>query len=850
MKHLYFLIFLLFTTNSFAQYYTQHYIAPAPWQYWNDANEIVIGTVEPGTTVTVDISKSDGTFITTLTVTENNPVSYRFTGAIATSPKNALNLIENDKGLIIEASHPVMVNLRNIASDTAGSTVANIKGNASLVSFGREGLGIEFRVGYYRTSVQGLDTGSPVYSVMATEDNTTVTLPAATITLDRGQSYLFNAPIGSLVSADKRVVMNTGSYGDIPQTCGGNGEDGTFDQIAPLQSLGIRYLVVRGEGTPATPQQAQQGFGSEQTTIVTTRDNTIITVQNFNPNGTPFGPPFSMNLGVAGDSYTFYHGNGIDLFSSSLITAENPVIVYSGTAVDCETDISTVLPIGGCAGSLNIQTTKFIDYANGNLPYFGFCVIESNTVPVFVNGQNIEVVTGNLRVPIGTTGFYLITFDNTQINNPANLIITSAMPLTTSLVQQGGGFSMSAFFSSFGEAADPPVYAKRNNDCSVTLEAETGYSEYVWYKDEILYETTTRNTLIVTESGSYTVQVRRDCGLSGKSIALDVEVVPCSDLEVIKERTFQDDLDITFTITVTNLNPYFTEPNATVTELLPTGLIYVNSSVSKGTYNNVTGLWNIGSLAPGQSETLVVDCRIGNSGEYINTATAKGDLEDSDMKNNKSSATVDAFVADIDAFKTDGKEMFFTDEYLNYTIRVVNNGPQKALNVEVNDPMPHQTTEMTWEGNGKSGTGDLVDVINSLDVKQEVIYTVKLRVPKDHKGLFTNTVNISSIYIVDPVERCTGCSDTNFPHFEIPKGISPNGDGQNDYLDLSDYFASKLTIYNRYGNAVYTKDDYRNEWHGQDNNGKILPSGTYFYSVFMLNNPYKTGYIQVIREMK
>ena len=356
MKHLYFIILLFFTTSGFAQYYTQHYIAPAPWQYWNNANEIVIGTVEPNTTVTVDISKSDGTFITTLNVTENNPVSYRFTGAIATSTKNALNLIENDKGLIIEATHPVIVNLRNIASDTAGSSVANIKGNASLVSFGREGLGIEFRVGYYRNSVQGLDTGAPIYSVMATEDNTTVNLPAATITLNKGQSYLFNAPIGALVTADKKVVMNTGSYGDIPQTCGGNGEDGTFDQIAPVQSLGLRYLVVRGEGTPPTQQQAQQGFGPEQTTIVTTKDNTIITVQNFNQNGTLFGPPFSINLGVAGDTYTFYHGDGLNLFSSSLITAENPVIVYSGTAVDCETDVSTVLPIGGCAGSLNIQT--------------------------------------------------------------------------------------------------------------------------------------------------------------------------------------------------------------------------------------------------------------------------------------------------------------------------------------------------------------------------------------------------------------------------------------------------------------------------------------------------------------
>src|SRR5690606_7784127 len=118
MKYICFLILLLCSSNSFAQYYTQHYIAPAPWQYCNDANEIVIGTIDPTNPVSVTISKSDGTLITTLTVTANNPVSYRFANAITTTPQNALNAIENDKGLIVEASHPVIVNMRNIASDT------------------------------------------------------------------------------------------------------------------------------------------------------------------------------------------------------------------------------------------------------------------------------------------------------------------------------------------------------------------------------------------------------------------------------------------------------------------------------------------------------------------------------------------------------------------------------------------------------------------------------------------------------------------------------------------------------------------------------------------------------------
>lgn len=852
MKNIYFLFLLLFSSVCFGQYYEQHYIAPAPWQYWNNANEIVIGTIEPNVNVVVQVSKSDGTLVTTLNVTENNPVSYIFTGAFTTTPKNNLNIIENDKGLIIEATHPVMVNVRNIASDAVGSTVANIKGNASLVSFGSEGLGLEFRVGYYRNSVQGLNMGAPVYSVMATEDNTLVYLPASTISLNKGQSYLFNAPMGSLITADKPIVMNTGNYGDTPQICGAagqDGEDGTFDQIAPVQSLGTKYMVVRGEGSVPTIAQSQQGFGSEQTTIVASKNNTIITIQNFNANGTVAGAPLSMFLN-AGDSYTFYHGNGLDLLSSSMITSDQPIIVYSGTAVDCETDISTVLPIGGCSGSLNIQTKKFIDYNNGNLPYYGFCIIESNTVPVFVNGQNIEVLTGNLRVPIGTTGFYLITFDNIQINNPANLIITSTLPLTSSLVQQGGGFSMSAFFSSFGEAADPPVFARRNSDCSVTLEAEDGYSQYVWYKDEINYQTTTNNTLRVTESGSYSVQVMRDCGLSNVSVPLDVEIEPCSDLEVVKERTYQKDLDVTFTITVTNRNPHFTEPNAIATDILPQGLVYVNSTTTKGVYNNTTGIWNIGSLAPNESQTLVIDCTIGSSGDYVNTATVAGDFEDTNTKNNKDTATVEALVADLDAVKDDFRELYIPNDYLEYSIKVTNKGPQRALNVLVKDEMPHATTEMSWSGNGKSGTGDLIDTINALNPNEVVEYKVRLRVPADHKGVFTNSVDVSSEYVVDPNPVCTRCSDTDLPEFNIPRGISPNGDGDNDYLDLSYFFVSRIVIFNRYGQEVYSKNNYTNEWYGQDNNNRILPSGTYFYTAYILNNPYKTGYIEVIREVK
>src|SRR5690606_22873608 len=249
MKNKLFFFFLFIYSFCNAQYYTEHYIAPSPWQYWSDANEIVVSTLST-TPVTVNLYKSNGVFITTLNVTDTTPVSYRFVGAANAVAKNDLNITYSDRGLFVEATEPVLVNLRNIASDSPGTNNTNIKGNASLVSFGNEGIGTAFRLGYYRSSYVGLNTGNPVYSVMAIEDDTTVTLNGVLLaTLDQGQSRLFTAPIGALLASNNPIVANVGSYGDTPQACGGSGEDGTVDQIAPTNVLGTQYMVVRGSGT-------------------------------------------------------------------------------------------------------------------------------------------------------------------------------------------------------------------------------------------------------------------------------------------------------------------------------------------------------------------------------------------------------------------------------------------------------------------------------------------------------------------------------------------------------------------------------------------------------------------------
>ncbi len=85
---------------------------------------------------------------------------------------------------------------------------------------------------------------------------------------------------------------------------------------------------------------------------------------------------------------------------------------------------------------------------------------------------------------------------------------------------------------------------------------------------------------------------------------------------------------------------------------------------------------------------------------------------------------------------------------------------------------------------------------------------------------------------------------------EVPSGLSPNGDGHNEILDLTGLgVIEKFKIYNRYGMVVFEQDGYTNQWHGQDYNDNILPSGTYYYYVKLKStNEARTGWIYLVIE--
>ena len=94
----------------------------------------------------------------------------------------------------------------------------------------------------------------------------------------------------------------------------------------------------------------------------------------------------------------------------------------------------------------------------------------------------------------------------------------------------------------------------------------------------------------------------------------------------------------------------------------------------------------------------------------------------------------------------------------------------------------------------------------------------------------------------------------------VYSGISPNGDGKNEFLVINGIEAvpdNKLTIFNRWGVIIYEMENYKNDpttaWKGASTGRTTikeqdqLPVGTYFYVLKLKDREDKSGYVYLQR---
>ncbi|MEW4923931.1 gliding motility-associated C-terminal domain-containing protein [Algibacter sp. 2305UL17-15] len=249
--------------------------------------------------------------------------------------------------------------------------------------------------------------------------------------------------------------------------------------------------------------------------------------------------------------------------------------------------------------------------------------------------------------------------------------------------------------------------------------------------------------------------------------AIVTPVVSVSDLSLVKSVVDNDvtplvGSEITFQITVTNDGPE-NATGVTVTDLLPSGYDFVLFSSTSGVYDEATGIWNIGGIANGESETLLIDVLVNTSGDYLNIAeVTSSDTTDSDSTPNnddgdqseddEDNAIVTPFisVADLSLTKgvVDGDTSPLVGSEITFIITVTNDGPQNATGVVVTDILPSGFDFVLFSST--SGTYDeATGIWNVGNIDNGVTETLLIDVLVNGSGDYLNIAEISASDVVD-----------------------------------------------------------------------------------------------------
>lgn len=291
--------------------------------------------------------------------------------------------------------------------------------------------------------------------------------------------------------------------------------------------------------------------------------------------------------------------------------------------------------------------------------------------------------------------------------------------------------------------------------------------------------------------------------------------------------------DVTYTFNADNSNCIEAGTFTTTVEV-----VAVTNTVSDFTYENNLYCSDTANVLPILDPNFTTGGTFSaESGLSIDTTTGEINISSSSVGNY---TVVYEIMDDLDNCVQGNISMFDITvlDSIEVSIEGACNGNEYWLTATpVSNSFNPDEATYTWMDADNNVVGDNSEIFNVTDyANQNGTATAPLQfsLTVDFGGCSTTT-----IYTADKL----ACLD-----IEVPRGISPDGNGKNDTFDLTDFGATNVMIFNRYGREVYKFNGaYTNQWHGQSNNGKDLPDGTYYYSIQKEDGSSVTGWVYINR---
>ncbi len=541
MKKIVFFVFcfgLLFTTG-YAQFSKTHYIPPlsgssslqSEEQYLYistpSINPVNFKIIELGNTTILGTVSRDTPYI--YYVGFGNNTQLHVDGSMA-------GAINNNKGYIIEADDLVYVSAR--------VTAGNGNQAGELVSKGLASLGTHYRIGAF-TNENAPSFGVIHYtfvSILATENNTTVDISDLkpgitlmnsstgdtpfTVVLNSGESYVYavqgpnnsnrDGLIGSLVTSDKPIAVNCGSFG------GTNGEmsniDLGFDQIVSSQRTGKEYVFIKSTGMDNV----------ERILLVADVDNTEVFLDGSTT------AAYTLNAG----QYVALHGYDYNANGNLYIRTSENVFAYqsigdNGLPSQANQELFFVPPLS-CQTPHVIDNIPAIDYV-GSRPFVGRVTIVTQTgatLNFIIDGVSYDLASlpGFVQGPVNVVGN-----PNYETYTLVGLTGNVSVYSTGELYLAAYGSSSAATFGGFysGFTFKPEVTFNKLDlslascipNTILSVNTLSPFDTFQWYFNNTLLPIATNSTFTPTAPGNYYVSAT----ISSCGSPIISDIIPVSD---------------------------------------------------------------------------------------------------------------------------------------------------------------------------------------------------------------------------------------------------------------------------------------------------------------------------------
>src|SRR5262245_9742348 len=303
---------------------------------------------------------------------------------------------------------------------------------------------------------------------------------------------------------------------------------------------------------------------------------------------------------------------------------------------------------------------------------------------------SVAKTVSNARPNVGDTISYTITVANNGPNDATGVALTDLLPARLTFVSSSAG----------------AAYDSTTGLWTVGTIANGGNAVLT-----ILATVASPQALLNTATISHSDQFDPDPTNNTAAILETPQQADLTLSKTVNNPTPNVGATITYTITLTDTGP---DPvtGVTVLDNLPTGLTFLSSTATQGSYDPNTGVWTVGDFDTRTINTplvLTITARVDSTNVPPNTATITHAAQfDPNPANNSATSPLSPEQADVSIVKIVNDPTPNVGEVVTFTLTVSDNGPSTATNVQATDLLPGGLTfvgSTASQGSYDSGTG-------------------------------------------------------------------------------------------------------------------------------------------------